>query len=253
MDKKINIKALLLSLAIALVCCVLLFNYINSLQRPVEEKPKVVLLVASRNIEAGELITQAEINAIEVSEDSMPVGILNDRKEIEDFYAREPIIMGEPFRAERLTTKEELSLSWNVPEGMRAISVFVNEDSIFSNLLRVGDRVDLVGSFTTEVQEGKNIASSMIIVQNAEVLAIGAQRIEHKNTRTMDAKTSDDESKLPRTVTLAVTPGDAEKVVFASDFGQFSLILRGHDDDLKTYTDGVLIEDVTPDLLRLIP
>jgi Flp pilus assembly protein CpaB len=72
MDKKINIKALILSLAIALVCCVLLFNYINSLQRPVEEKPKVVLLVASRNIEAGELITQAEINAIEVSEDSMP-------------------------------------------------------------------------------------------------------------------------------------------------------------------------------------
>lgn len=253
MNKKINIKALILSLVIALVCCVLLFNYINSLQRPVEEKPKEVLLVASRNIEAGELITQAEINTIEVSEDSMPVGILNDRKEIEDFYAREPIVMGEPFRPERLASQDELFLSWNVPQGMRAVCVFVSEDSVFSNLLRVGDRVDLVGSFTTEVQEGKKIASSMIIVQNAEVLAIGSQRIEQKNTKAMEAKTNDDETKLPRTVTLAVTPEDSEKVVFASDFGDFSLILRGHGDDAKTHTDGVLIEEVTPSILQLIP
>lgn len=252
MEKKLNSRALIIAVLIAAVSCVLLFNYVKSLKKPAEERPREVLLVASRNIAAGELISMAEINTLEVSADSLPVGILNDRDKIEGLYAAEPIIMGEPFRPERLSTREELSLSWNIPEGMRGVSVFVNEDSIFSSQLRVGDRIDLVGSFKSEKDDGKQIASSMIIVQNAEVLAIGSERVEQKNTQEMSGK-AEEEGSQPRTVTLAVTPQDSEKVVFASDFGEFSIILRGHGDKDKTNTRGILLEDVTPAILRLVP
>lgn len=245
MEKKINSKALLASLAFALICCVLLLSYVNGIKRPVPEVEKIKLLVALRNIEPGIQLTKSDINAIDISADSMPDGVINNREEIEGMYAGEPIMAGEPFRGERLFKKEDLSLSWNIPDSMRAISIFVNEDAIFSTQLRIGDRVDVIGSFKSDVGEGRTIASSMIIVQNAEVLAIGSDRLG-----VADSEQSGSAEKLPATVTLALSPADSEKIVYAIDFGDFSLILRGKDDTVETYTPGILIEDVIPARLK---
>lgn len=239
LEKKINVKALILSLALALVTCLLLISYINGIKKPAPVEEKVKLLVASRNIEPGTLISNQDVNAIDISADSMPAGVLNDRKEIEGMYADQPIIAGEPFKGERLKTKEELSLSWNIPESMRALTIFINEDGIFSNLLRVGDHVDVVGSFTSDAGGNSSVSSSMIIVQNVEVLAIGSDRMGNADTQT----TTD---KLPATVTLALTPADAEKIVYSKDFGQFSLILRGNGDNEKTNTLGTIQDDLVP-------
>ena len=250
MEKKINSKALIISLLLALICCFLLFSYIKKLQKPIEEEsPKVTVLVASRDIKAGELITQTEINTIDTSSDSIPMGIINNRERIEGLYAKEPILVGESFREERLIQREALSLAWNIPENLRAICVFVNEDAIFSNQIRIGDHVDVIGSFKRDMGGGVTIASSMIIIQNVEVLAIGSDRLEQKY-EDVPMEVTDEETSLSRTVTLAVTPEDSEKIVFATDFGEFSLALRGNGNTETTHTKGILVEDVTPSILN---
>ena len=166
MEKKINIKALIISLIFALISCGFVFGYINSLEKPVPEIKTIKLLVASRNMKVGEEIKPEDISTIDVPEDSLPEGVINDRKSIEGMYIKEAVIKGEPFRPERLAPWEELTLSFSIPEDMRALSVFVNESSIFSNQLRVGDKVDVIGNYIIKTNDDKEIKLSNNHYQN---------------------------------------------------------------------------------------
>ncbi|HHU90923.1 MAG TPA: Flp pilus assembly protein CpaB [Clostridiaceae bacterium] len=243
MEKKINIKALIISLIFALISCGFVFGYINSLEKPVPEIKTIKLLVASRNMKVGEEIKPEDISTIDVPEDSLPEGVINDRKSIEGMYIKEAVIKGEPFRPERLAPWEELTLSFSIPEDMRALSVFVNESSIFSNQLRVGDKVDVIGNYIIKTNDDKEIKLSNTIIQNVEVLGIGPDRVRHNTSE--DSESSDD-SKLPRTVTLCVSPKEAEKLAYTSAFADFAITLRGDKDEELVETPGVIIEDLLP-------
>lgn len=244
MEKKLNKKALIVSLVFALISCGLVFTYIKSLDRPQPETEMVKLLVATRNIKAGEEIKAADMTSINIPKEAFPEGVLNERKNIEGMYAKDSIIASEPFRAERLAQWEELTLSFNIPKNMRAISVFVNENSIFSNQLRVGDKVDIIGNFSLETEGGKRANLSNTIIQNVEVLAIGPNRVQ-KNTNTEISQNSDN-TQLPRTVTLCVTLADAEKMSFTSAFADYALALRSNEDEKQVNTPGVIISDLVP-------
>ncbi len=176
MEKKINKKALILSLIFALICCILIYFYFGKREEPRQTKDQIKVLVAARNINVGEEIKAGDIHVMDITEDSAPAGIINTRENIEGFYAREPIIMGEPFRQERLAEREDLSLAANIPEGMRAFTVFVNENTLFSNQLKIGDRVDVIGNFTKESAEETSDTISKTIIQDIEILAIGPRR-----------------------------------------------------------------------------
>lgn len=243
MEKKINIKALIISLILALISCGFVFGYIKSLEKPIPEIKEIKLLVASRNMRVGEEIKTADVSSIDIPEDSLPEGIINERKDIEGMYVQQPIIIGEPFRPERLAQWEELTLSYNIPNDMRAISVYVNENSIFSNQLRVGDKVDVIGNYTIETKDEKQIKISNTIIQNVEIMAVGPNRVQ-KNTT--DATEASEEAKLPRAITLCVIPKDAEKIAYTSAFADFALSLRGNMDDGSVQTPGVIIEDLMP-------
>lgn len=243
MDKKINKKALIVSLIFALISCGLVFSYIKAINKPVEkEEPKVKLLVASRNIMAGEEIKAGDIKTVEVPQDAIPEGILNDRISIESYYAKEQILAGEPFRAERLTQWENLTLSFGIPEGKRAVSVYVDENDIFSNQLRVGDRVDIIGHYNIETEDSKTIKYSRIIVQNVKILAIGSSRMQ-KNASDEESVSARD-TQLPGTVTLLVSPDEAEKITYTSTFADFSFALRGNKDENTLYNPGIVINDL---------
>lgn len=242
MEKKINIKALIISLILALVSCGFVFIYIKSLEKPAPEVKVIKLLVASRNMKVGEEIKSADISTVDIPEDSLPEGVINDRKSIEDMYVREPIITGEPFRPERLAQWEELTLSFSIPDGMRALSVFVNENSVFSNQLRVGDKVDVIGNYTIKTTDDKEMKLSNTIIQNVEVLAVGPDRIRHNTGE--NSESSDD--RLPRAITLCVSPEDAEKLVYTSSFADFAIALRGNEDNEFIETPGIIIDNLIP-------
>ena len=243
MEKKINIKALIISLILALISCGFVFGYIKSLEKPIHEIKEIKLLVASRNMRVGEEIKTADVSSIDIPEDSLPEGIINERKDIEGMYVQQPIIMGEPFRQERLAQWEELTLSFSIPNDMRAISVYVNENSIFSNQLRVGDKVDVIGNYTIETKDEKQIKISNTIIQNVEIMAVGPNRVQ-KNTT--DATQASEEAKLPRAITLCVIPKDAEKIAYTSAFADFALSLRGNMDDGSVLSRGNIIDDLMP-------
>jgi len=243
MEKKTNIKALTISLIFTLISCGLVFGYIKNLKKPIPKTKDIKLLVASRNIKAGEEIKPEDISTVDVPENALPEGIINDRKSIEGMYVKEPVIKGEPFRPERLARWEELALSFSIPEDMRAVSVFVNENSIFSNLLRVGDKVDIIGNYVIKTDDNKEIKISKIIIQNVEVLAMGPNRIRYD---TKENRESSNDFELPRAITLCVSPIDAEKLAYTSAFADFAIALRGNEDNELVETPGAFIDNLLP-------
>jgi pilus assembly protein CpaB len=243
MEKKINIKALIISLLLALISCGFVYGYIKSLEKPTPEIKMIKLLVASRNMKVGEEIKSEDISSIDIPEDSLPEGVINDRKSIEGMYVQEPIIKGEPIRPERLAEWEELTLSFSIPKYMRALSVFVNENSVFSNQLRVGDKVDVIGNYIIKTNDDKEIKLSNTIIQNVEVLAVGPDRVRHN---TGENSESSDDCNLPRAITLCVSPEEAEKLAYTSAFADFAISLRGNEDNEFVDTPSIIIEDLIP-------
>lgn len=210
------------------------------------ERPKTSIPVAVREMRIGEQITSADIRMQELSADSLPEGIVTDRTDIEGFYARDVILPGEPFREQRLAKKEDLSLSFNLPDGYRAVSLFVNESNLLSMQVLTGDYVDVIASWSLKTKEGDEVQLTKTVLQNIEILALGPNRAldDKAGLPSREGYSVDD---MPKTVTLAVTPEQAEVLVFNAQFSSFTLALRGMGDEGMDETDGAVVIDMIPE------
>ena len=100
---------------------------------------------------------------------------------------------------------------------MRAVSVSINATTGISGFIFPGDRVDVI--LTMSVQDrhdAKNVnRASETVLENVRVIAV-------------DQTTNDQENEpvLAKTVTLEVTPKQAEVVTLVSELGKISLSLR---------------------------
>ncbi len=247
---KVNRKALIISLALTVVCALVLFSYVRNLKTPVEEKPKTNILVSSRDIRPGEVILAADLKEMEVSSDSVPEGILTDKAVIEGMFAKEAILAGEPFREQRLAKREALPLSQNLPKGFRAVSIFINESNLLSMQIMTGDYVDVIASWTVTPKKGNAIQLTKIVMQHVQVLALGPNRVLGENAGIPNRGGYNIED-IPKTVTLAVTPEDAERIIFNTNNSAFTLALRGKTDEEIVDTDGTIVTDMIP--ARLLP
>lgn len=104
--------------------------------------------------------------------------------------------------------------------GKRAMSINVTASTSGAGLIIPGDHVDVILThrFSVATADGKkrNHRASETILRNIRTLAID-QKINSNQT----------EPQLGRTVTLEVTPKQAEVLALASDLGTVSLSLRG--------------------------
>jgi pilus assembly protein CpaB len=89
------------------------------------------------------------------------------------------------------------------------------------------DRVDVIVTTTPPGNGGQENRIAKIVLQNKRVLSV-AQSTEQK----------DGKPQLARSITLEVTPEDAEKLSLASQDGQIALALRGLGDESQANTAG---------------
>lgn len=155
--------------------------------------------------------------------------------------ARRAIVAGEPFSAPTVFRQDESGLlAGIISPGMRAVSIVATPQNSVSGFATPGDHVDVV--LAADFRKGHDDKSRMdlmvkfgaeIIVRDARVVAVDQQLVRGK-----------DPAMLGKTVTLEVTPKDAEKLLTAGLMGQVSLILRslaeGAPPDAEAYTTDVM-------------
>lgn len=238
--ESVNKKVIFISLILTIFTSMLIYVYITkSSTKPTTVVEYVNTYVAAKDMPPKYKILESDIKQVKLTKEELNVKAITIKKEIVGKRVKESIIAGEQIVRERLIDEDNSTLSSNMPEGMRAISINVQENTIVSNLMRPGDYVDVVASFEKEEVEKaaeKEIYPRItkIILQNIEVLSLG-----------QDINISDEKIKeTPKTVTLAIPPKDVEKFIFASEFANIRLVLRYTGDTDIIAGTGILRDDV---------
>ena len=116
-----------------------------------------------------------------------------------------------------------------IPEGMRAISVKVNEVIGVAGFVIPGTRVDVM--VTVRRPGNDNTSQTRVVLSNVTVLTAGTRFDQERATAEGKA--------IPTSVvTLLLTPADAEKMTLASEEGRIMLALRNPLDTAPTHTAG---------------
>jgi pilus assembly protein CpaB len=114
---------------------------------------------------------------------------------------------------------------------MRALTVSVNNSSGVGGFILPNTRVDVLVTVSSPAQKGES--TTKIILEDIKVLAVD-QTFERK----------EDDPVIVQTVTLLVTPEDAEKLVLASTEGKLQLSLRNTSDRSVRATSGVQLKEL---------
>ena len=197
------------------------------------EAPSVDVVVAAKDVVAGILLTNADLQVVKWPQ-SVPInGALSKIEDVVDRGLITGVLKNEPITSNKLTEKGAgAGLSSLIKAGMRAMSVRVNEVIGVAGFVTPGTRVDVL---VTLNQGGSGI--SRAVISNVEVLAAG--------TRYDDAEAKRQGKPIPSTVvTLMVSPEDAERIALAASEGQITLALRYPLDTDAVVTNGITTRDL---------
>ncbi len=239
--EKANTKIIIIALVLSLITAALIYFFITADKTDaVPEIKYITVWVAAGDIPARTEITSKHVKQVKIAEELLNINALSDPKDIVGKRTMVSIIEGEQFIPQRLADEDNMTLSYNIPDGMRAISMNISEQASISYLLRPGDHVDVIASFTKENEEMGELTKtypniSKVILQNVQVLALGQDMM----------LTADKLTEAPSTVTLAISKDDMEKFVYASEFAALKLALRSVEDQSKGETNGIIRSDIT--------
>jgi pilus assembly protein CpaB len=121
-----------------------------------------------------------------------------------------------------------------IPEGMRAITIEINEFSGLAGMISPGNRVDVV---TTIQNDASHETVARAVVQNVKVIAIGQ--------RTMPKSAQGNEPPEPfRSVTLLTSREDSEVVELVASTSRPRLVLRSGLDDKAEKSEGITLNEI---------
>ncbi|MBS0207466.1 MAG: Flp pilus assembly protein CpaB [Planctomycetes bacterium] len=217
----------------------------------------VPVIMALSNIGTGDPLKPENIKLEEFPKDRMPPNAVSDWENAIGRRARHPILPGLPIVEEMLLSKGDNGedLSGMIAKGMRVVSVRVDAVSGMAGLLKPGDRVDMVVHLHPNPTYGISMPSARTFLQNVKIIAV-----DDVFRRDNDGQ----QAVVAKTVSVLVTPAQAELVTLATELGTLRLIMRPADDDGKSETDGASPEELLgvkhsssepkpePDLLGLL-
>lgn len=231
MDRKKILLVVGAAALLALVASVGAYKFLSDRGRVAEQArlQTVGIVVAVVDIPLGATINPNQVAVSAWPKDNYPKDAIADPKVAVGRTALRDFVRGEPVVESKLVplNKPAGLLSLRVQPGLRAFSVKVNEVVGVGGFIVPDAKVDVV---VTTAPPGRNQQEqvSKIVLENIRVLAAG-QVVEQKDNKPVTVNT----------VTLAVTPEEAEKLALASNDGKIQLVLRNYADTDNVVTTGV--------------
>lgn len=188
-------------------------------------------VVAARPMPLGTLLTRDMVKVVDWPARTPLQGGFTRVEDVVDRGLIAPVSENEPLTESKVASKESgAGLPPTITEGMRAISIRVNEVVNVAGFVLPGTRVDvLVVISPTNAAEDK---ISRVVVSNVSVLTAGTLYDQEEARK-------DGKAVRSTVVTLMVSPEDAEKIALAQTDGQLMLTLRNPLDVAPTLTTGV--------------
>jgi pilus assembly protein CpaB len=200
--------------ALALGSIAGLVAYRNLQSRSGSAESGVPVVVAADDIQVGARIEEHDVRIANLPPSSLPANTYDRRSKVLGHGVVVPIAKGEFILPSKLAGEDAgAGLPSLIPNGMRAVSVRVNEVVSVAGFVTPGTRVDVL---LTGTPEGGNDQQTTTVLQNVRVIAAG-HTLEHSATG---------EAQNTAVITLLVSPDDAQRLTLASSQGHIQLALR---------------------------
>ena len=170
-----NSRAFTLSIIIALIAVFMVNSYIESQEAIFTQKygDQKQVIVAKEDIKELETIDDRKLQIITVPNNYLMPGAFTSVEALYNTIAAVPIMKGEQITQPRIIYPGAKSgLSRQISQGKRAFSIQVDENQAVSNLIKPGDRVDILANFD---YSGGRIEKMKVktILQDVYLLATG--------------------------------------------------------------------------------
>lgn len=196
---------------------------------PVKDDPKFAeVLVAKVDIGMGTALSENELTWAKWPQELAASTLIqksarpNALEEFKGAIVRQPFFTNEPIREEKVIKGNGSGfLSAILPTGKRAIAISIDSRGATSagGFILPNDHVDVIVTrrdADASVRAGSDIYSSMTILSNVRVLAIG-QNVQEKNGERV---------VVGETATLELEPSQAEQITLNQRTGTLALALR---------------------------
>lgn len=187
--------------------------------KPVFEQVMTQVVVPARALSSGEIVAADDLSLRNIPEqyaDSNSVTVeqypiaLGQRIEFD-------IDEGRPLLWAHLSGGVAPTFSGNLSNGSRAMTVRVDEINSLSGFLQPGDKIDLL--FSHGLGESQTVVP---VIQQLQIIATGAQ--------TRVDKMGDRQERHFSTITVKVSPADAQTLTLAQQVGKLTAVLRNPED-----------------------
>jgi pilus assembly protein CpaB len=215
-----------LSLIVALVISSVF--YFQVVGRPAPKRVANVkeVVIAAKQLDVGATIKPGDVKLAMVTMELFPKGAFSKLEEVIDRPVVNTILMDEPVQEGRLAVRGSgLGLAPIIPVGMRAVAVRVSDVAGVAGFVLPGLRVDVLVTGRPADSDGTVTTTCL---QNILVLSAG---------QTIQPDARGQAINTP-TVTLLVTPEQAEVLILAGNEGRIQLVLRNSSDQAVQKTPG---------------
>jgi pilus assembly protein CpaB len=200
-------------------------------KKPMETQ---TVVVASKSLRFGNELTSTALKEIPWPEGAAPSGAFAKISDVLGANGRRvvltPIETNETILSSKITGPgQRATLSATLQDGMRAVTIRVNDVEGVAGFVLPGDRVDI--ALTRQMD--KAAATTDVVLQNTRVLAID-QTADERN----------DKPSVVKAVTLEVDTASAQKLALAASVGTLSLMLRKAGEVAAEATKRVTLSDL---------
>ncbi|PIX15906.1 MAG: Flp pilus assembly protein CpaB [Elusimicrobia bacterium CG_4_8_14_3_um_filter_50_9] len=236
-----NRKVILIAAVFGVMAVLLVQAFLSNVENKYKVGAELInVLVAKGYISEGTLVTEYMVDTKRIPRNYVQPGAVTTVRQLmneQGMYVNAtlvPILEGEQVTSTKLVQPgKETGMSIVIPEGYRAVSIAITDVTGVARLIKPGDRVDVIG--TSEfVMKHRPMVRSFTAFQNILVLAYNQNIMgtviapEKKSEQGMgmgELSQEDKHEQIP-TVTLALTPDQAQKITHLAKIGEIQLSLR---------------------------
>lgn len=219
---RVTLLLIMLALAAGIVAAWFAQSYVNGeiaarrANLEAQYKPTRVI-VATNDLPSGTRLNGKSVAAREVPAEFLHRDAIraDEWAAVQGRATRHELTAGAPVLRSHLLGKTGGRFADLVEEGMRALTIPVDQLSSISGMLAPGDHVDILMT----LRQGEQPVMFPLI-RNTEVIATG-ERTDLLNQ----------EPGRFRTMTIAATPEVAAKIIYAQEVGSLRVVLRNPDDE----------------------
>lgn len=193
------------------------------------------VLVAREDIPPGATIKEADVLLRELPTEGLPQYTFSQAADVVGRVVMAQMVKGQAVLETMLAPKGSSGgAQAMIPDGMRAVTIEVNEFSGVAGLLVPGCKVDMVQTIRSGEKSGEGDMVSKTVVENLRVIAVG-RRV---------STVGPEPEQLARSVTVLATQEQAETIDLVTHMGSPRLVLRNSLDNRVNGGKGVTLAEL---------